>query len=99
MKGLKFDEEKLPYYLLPMDVIDDVVEVQKYGFKKYGKANSWKLVQNGKQRYISAAMRHISKFQQGKRYDESSLHHLSHAICSLIYALWIDKKYAKRHKR
>ena len=97
-KGLKHDKGKLRYELLPVDVIDDIVSVQTYGAEKYG-ANNWQHVSNGKQRYIAAALRHISMFQQGRRTDESGLHHLSHAICSLVYALWIDKQYIKRHKR
>jgi hypothetical protein len=96
MPGSKNDKEKLPYHLLPMDIIDDIVAVQKFGAEEYGE-NSWKQVPNGKKRFIAAAMRHISKFQQGERWDESKLHHLSHALCSLVYALWIDKQYLKRH--
>jgi hypothetical protein len=95
--SFKHDDQKIPYHLLPMDVIDDIVEVQKYGLKKYGRANSWKNIPDGKKRFIAAALRHISKFQQGERLDESGLHHLSHALCSLVYALWIEKRYLKKH--
>lgn len=94
----KNDQDKLPYHLLPFDSIDKIVEVQKFGIAKYG-ANTWQKVPNGKKRYIAAALRHISKFNQGERFDsESNLNHLAHATCSLIYALHIDNKYLRRHK-
>jgi hypothetical protein len=96
MIGLKHDAKKLPYHLLPFDVIDDIVAVQMYGAKIYGD-NNWKSLANGKKRFVAAALRHISKFQQGERWDESNLHHLSHALCSLMYALWFDKQHLKRH--
>jgi hypothetical protein len=96
-KGIKHDGDKLPYDLLPFEIIDGIVEVQKFGAKKYG-ANSWQQVKNGKRRYIAAALRHLSAVQQGKRYDpESNLPHLHHALCSLMYAAWIDKRHLKRH--
>lgn len=102
VKGMKYDQEKLPYDLLPMDIIDDIVRVQQYGAKKYS-PNSWQHVKNGKKRYIAAALRHISQFQQGEYLDNepggSGLPHLTHALCSLIYAHWIDKKYRKNHKK
>ena len=90
MKGMKHDQNKLPYELLPFKCIDAIVEVQRYGAKKYA-PNSWQHVKNGKKRYIAATLRHISLYQQGQRYDEESgLHHLSHALCSLMYAIWFD---------
>lgn len=98
MKGRKFDSLKLPYDLLPMSVIDSVVRVQQFGRDKYG-SNTWQKVKNGKKRYVAAAMRHVSAFQQGEWLDkESKLPHLTHALCSLMYAEWIDQQYRRRHK-
>lgn len=97
--GLKYDEGKLPYHLLPFRVIDSIVKVQAFGASKYGEDN-WQRVRNGKKRYIAAALRHLSAVQQGKRYDaESGLTHLSHALCSLMYAEWLDQQHLKRHKK
>lgn len=96
--GRKDDAGKLPYELLPFSVIDSISAVQRYGVKKYG-ANTWQKVPNGKKRYIAAALRHISDHQKGKRYDESGETHLSHALCSLMYAEWFDQQHVKRHKK
>jgi hypothetical protein len=99
-EGRKDDSGKLPYELLPFSVIDDIVKVQQFGAKKYG-PNNWQKVKNGKRRYIAAALRHISQFQQGERNDigDSNLPHLAHALCSLMYAHWIDQQYLRRHKK
>lgn len=97
--GKKEDSEKLPYHLLPFSVLDSIVKVQAFGAAKYG-PNNWQRVRNGKKRYLAAALRHLSAVQQGKRYDaESGLTHLSHALCSLMYAEWIDQQHLKRHKK
>lgn len=94
----KYDQDKLPYDLLPFKCIDALVEIQKFGMSKYG-ANTWQFVKNGKQRYLAAAMRHISLRMQGEAYDkESGKPHLSHAFCCLMYALWFDLKYLNQHK-
>ena len=98
-EGKKHDTGKLPYDLLPFSVIDSIVRVQQFGMFKYG-ANNWQRVKRGKARYIAAALRHISAVQQGKRYDdESGQPHLAHALCSLMYAEWIDQQHLKRHKK
>ena len=90
--GVKYDDEKLPYHLVPFDVIDDIVRVQQYGAKKYT-PNGWQTVPNGVERYISAAFRHMSSFQQGQVLDtESGLPHLTHALCSLMYAHYLQKR-------
>lgn len=96
--GLKYDGGKLPYDLLPFSVIDSLVAVQRFGAAKYG-PNNWQRIKKGKSRYIAAALRHISAVQQGQRYDEESgLPHLAHALCSLMYAEWIDQQHLRRHR-
>lgn len=101
-EGKKNDQGKLPYELLPFNVIDGIVEVQKFGAAKYG-PNNWQTLKDGKKRYIAAALRHISAVQQGKRFDtdgegSSGLPHLHHALCSLMYAAWFDLRHQRRHK-
>lgn len=94
--GRKDDQGKLRYDLLPFSVIDDIVAVQNYGAIEYGE-NTWQKVPNGRKRYIAAALRHVSKRQQGKRLDGSGLPHLAHALCSLMYAHWLDNQQIIRH--
>jgi len=90
--GLKYDQEKLRWDLLPIEVIEEVVKVLTMGAKKY-KDNNWQLVENGNERYYAAAMRHITEWRKGNKIDEESgLNHLSHAMCNLVFLMWLDKQ-------
>ena len=88
--GNKHDDRKLDYSLMPWKPLDEVVKVLMFGAIKYGRHN-WKLVSDAKRRYLSAAYRHINAHAEGIANDEeSNLNHLAHAICCLIFILWID---------
>ena len=88
--GIKHDEKKPQWSLLPWDTLEEVVEVMQYGAKKYG-VDNWKHV-DPPMRYWDAAMRHMIAFKEGEKLDESTLHHLAHAITSLLFLLWHDNK-------
>ena len=91
-EGLKFDTEKLRWDLLPIECVEDIVKILTFGAKKYAPDN-WKIVNDAENRYYSALMRHISTWRQGEKIDpESGLNHLSHALCNLIFLLWLDKQ-------
>tara|TARA_A100000164_G_C21894895_1_gene767362 strand:+ start:905 stop:1192 length:288 start_codon:yes stop_codon:yes gene_type:complete len=84
-QGIKNDNEKPDYSLVPFAAMDDVVRCLTHGARKYSRDN-WKYIE--KNRYIAASLRHISKHSQGEVYDpDSNLPHLSHAICSLFFVL------------
>lgn len=88
--GMKFDTDKPMWDLLPYEQLSNVVDVLTYGAKKYSKEN-WKRVQNPKDRYFAAAMRHLIAWRKGERLDgESELPHLSHAICCLLFLDYFD---------
>ena len=88
--GTKHDAGKPRFSLLPQDVIWSVVAVLEFGAAKYGTDN-WKTVPGAKERYFDAAHRHIAAWRAGELTDpESGLPHLSHAICSLMFASWLD---------
>jgi hypothetical protein len=83
--GVKHDGGKPDYTLLPFNALEEVVKVLSFGAKKYSREN-WKLVADFKNRYLAAAMRHTTAHARGELYDpETGLHHLSHAIVSLMY--------------
>jgi len=83
--GIKHDEGKLAYDLLPFDAVDEIAGVMSYGCEKYG-PGGWRRVQ--KHRYFAAAMRHLSAAQRGLEYDdESGLRHLAHAAANLLFLL------------
>ena len=89
--GLKFDQEKLRWDLLPIDCIEDVVKVLTMGAEKYAE-NNWQEVENAEDRYFAALMRHLSASRQGEMNDsESGLSHLSHVMCNVVFLLWLEK--------
>jgi hypothetical protein len=87
--GLKYDQGKDDWSLLPMNAIREVVKVFTYGSQKYSK-NNWRFVADT-ERYVSAFFRHIEAWRRGEVYDpESGLRHLSHACCNLVILVWFE---------
>lgn len=90
MEGVKLDKEKARWDLLPIVALRIVVLVLTFGARKYAPDN-WQKVPDGRTRYYAAALRHMTDWWGGERLDpESGLHHLGHAICCLLFALWFD---------
>ena len=88
MTGVKHDTDKLRYDLLPFGAIDKIVEVLNFGAAKYAPDN-WQQLPDFERRYFAAALRHLSRYQQGEQFDkESGLSHLAHAACCLTFLLW-----------
>jgi len=83
MSGLKHDQGKLRWDLLPLDSIEEVVKVYTFGAGKYDDENwregiSWK-------RIIGAIFRHLAAFCRGQDVDdESGLDHRAHAVWGLL---------------
>lgn len=89
--GKKYDLGKPRWTLIPWGVMDGVLAVFEYGARKYAPDN-WKRVSNGHERYLNAALRHLIKYAEGGVTDtESGLHHLDHAIASLMMIRGRDK--------
>lgn len=85
--GVKFDNEKPEMYLLPPLATLEVGKVLTYGAKKYS-PNNWRKLDRLQSRYTSAAIRHILAEMAGEEVDEeTSLSHLAHAICCLMFKL------------
>jgi len=88
--GVKFDQEKPQWTLVPFKAFDHVVEVLTIGARKYAPDN-WKKVPNARQRYIDAAFRHMSAYAGGEKLDaETGKNHLAHAACCLLFLLAFD---------
>jgi hypothetical protein len=93
MTGKKDDQGKPMFDLLPPYAVEEVARVLTFGAKKYG-ANSWQNLENSRARYIGAAMRHLFEFAKGHAIDEESgLHHLAHAACSILFVLDHEKRH------
>lgn len=86
-EGVKHDDGKPDWTLLPLDQLEGVVKVLMFGAKKY-KRDNWQKVEEGDYRYMAAAMRHLtSVWVDFESEDSESLElHIDHAICNLIFA-------------
>lgn len=96
-EGIKndFRDDKLRWDLLPLDVIEKVVEIYTFGAKKY-KENSWQNLPDGYRRYKAALFRHITAYEKGEVYDsESGCMHLAHAAWNAIAMLYFGMKEEK----
>lgn len=88
VRGMKHDNGKPRWDLLPWRPVTEVVKVLTFGAGKYG-ADNWQTVPNARNRYFAAAMRHLTAWESGERLDpESGYHHLAHAICCLLFLMW-----------
>jgi hypothetical protein len=88
--AIKFDGDKLPLHLLSTEAMNQTAAVLKFGAQKYAEHN-WR---NGFDwsRPLSAAMRHITAFNDGEDRDpESGLSHLAHAACCIMFLLEFEK--------
>lgn len=89
--GLKYDDGKPRWDLLPFDVLEPVVRVLEYGANLYGEQN-WRLVKSGESRYLNAALRHLIKHMSGEKIDpESGLPHLAHFVANGIFLLFFTR--------
>ena len=85
--GVKHDQEKLRYDLLPWKPIEAVVRVLQLGAVKYSEHN-WKKVEGWRWRYFNAALRHLVAWWCGEQLDpECGEHHLAHAMCCLLFIM------------
>ncbi len=92
MNGMKFDHGKARWDLLPVEELEEVVEVLTHGANKYDDDN-WKYVERPLERYYAAAMRHLITWKKGQSLDnESNKSPLAHAICDLLFLMWFDSQ-------
>ena len=83
--GIKFDDDKPDYSLIPPNALEDAVKVLTIGAKKYDRHN-WKKLDNIYDRYFAAAQRHLWALQKGETFDEETgIHHGAHAICCIMF--------------
>lgn len=83
--GMKFDDGKLRYDLIPSIATEGLAAVLTYGAKKY-KPDNWRSVEP--QRYVGAFDRHWHAYLQGELIDkESGLPHLAHCMTNLAFLL------------
>ena len=87
----KADTEKPPMILLSVlrGPLGQVAKVLQFGNAKYKDIHNFKGIPDGADRMASAAIRHIQAHGDGEILDpESGIHHLAHAACDAMMALW-----------
>lgn len=84
---------KLPWDLLPMDAVEEIVKVLEKGAVKYS-PNNWRAAPHFKpSQIVASAMRHlVARYWHGELYDkETGLLHTAHAACNMIFAIYYDR--------
>lgn len=89
MTGLKYDDGKTAYALLPWHVLRGAARVLTYGAAKYA-PNNWQLVSDPLARYKSALDRHWDAcVHEGETCDpESGIEHAFHYACNALFLSW-----------
>lgn len=89
-KGIKYDDEKHDWDLLPLEPIESAINLLMFGAEKY-KPNNWMHVKP-KKRYYNALLRHLALWKKGEIIDpDSNLPHLTAVICNAIFLWWHDE--------
>lgn len=84
-EGVKHDQDKLKWHLLPFKALEGMVKVLTFGASKYSE-NGWRTVPNARDRYLSALLRHLCAIQMGEKVDsESGLRHIDHLLCNAAF--------------
>lgn len=88
-KGIKNDQGKPDWFLLPFEPVEEIVQVLTHGAKKYSPDNWKSVVEPSPERYFSAAMRHLAAWRKGEKRDpDSGFSHLAHAACCVLFLMW-----------
>jgi hypothetical protein len=88
--GTKYDDGKPRLAEMVIDFKEPLLELCKvweFGANKYSKSN-WKLVDNGKDRYTNAMLRHLVQEDDCLVDDESKLLHASHIAFNALARLY-----------
>jgi hypothetical protein len=89
-QGIKYDNGKPEYGLLPPFALEEVAKVLTFGAAKYDREN-WRKLDDIERRYFDAAQRHVWAIKRGETHDpESNLHHLAHSITCLLFLLELE---------
>ena len=90
MEGIKFDDDKLLWSLIPWGPMHEVAKVLTDGANKYT-ADNWKKVDAD--RYREALLRHTLTYQGGEINDpDSKSHHLAHVVANALIIMWHESQ-------
>lgn len=90
-EGVKHDQGKEPFQLLPPELLFSVSEVLRFGAEKYAPRN-WEKGMHWS-RVFGSLMRHMWRWWGGEsRDDETGLSHLAHAGCCLAFLIAYEER-------
>lgn len=90
--GLKKDNGKPQWHLMPWKQLAAVVDILTFGAAKYA-PNNWKFVPNAEERYEDALYRHLTAWSSGEKKDpESGKSHLAHVVCNALFLMFFEDK-------
>ena len=85
-QGIKYDQEKIRWDLVPYDAVNEIAKVLTFGAKKYS-ARNWEKGMDWS-RAFGALQRHLTRWFHGQDLDkELQLTHLANAGCCLFFLL------------
>jgi len=89
--GVKHDNEKIRFDLIPPEAEEALAEVLTMGAKKYGDRNWENGIDND--RLLGALRRHLNAWQQGEVIDpESGKSHLDHVLCNAAFLVTFERR-------
>jgi hypothetical protein len=90
-EGVKHDQMKTRYDLLPPEFLHGTAEILTFGADKYG-ARNWELGMNWG-RPFAAMMRHMWAWWRGEKLDpETGKSHLWHAACCIAFLMAYEER-------
>ena len=91
-EGVKYDQHKIRWDLVPFDAVNEIAKVLTFGAAKYD-ARNWEKGMNWS-RVFGAVQRHLTRWFHGQDKDrETGLTHLAHAGCCIFFLLaWEMRK-------
>lgn len=85
-QGIKHDQQKIRWDLIPYDAVNEIAKVLTFGAAKY-EARNWEKGMNWS-RAFGALQRHLTRWFHGQDKDkETRLTHLANAGCCLFFLL------------
>lgn len=67
--GVKYDDSKVQYTLVPSYALEAVAKNLTAGLIKYKERDNWQKVPNATDRYLNALYRHLEAHRRGEIYD------------------------------
>lgn len=90
--GRKDDKEKNRLDLIEPEFIEGIGEVLTFGADKY-EPNNWQNVEDAKNRYYAAALRHLMAWRKGEKTDpESGFSPLDHVACNIMFLKHFERE-------